>query len=117
MSDHAAFAKGGHPFLFLSCGQGRHYHSPQDTPEWINFGKLGRITHYVADLIDQINGTSPTQPQPLDDQELFDLEMEMLRAALGVTLPMALKHFKKKLPTSRDELDAILSGVFEGAIR
>jgi len=117
MSDHAAFAKAGHPFLFLSCGQGRHYHSPQDTLEWINFSKLGRITHYVADLIDQINGTTPAQPQPLDDQELFDLEMEMLREALGVTLPMALKHFKQKLPTSREELDGMLSGVFEGAIR
>jgi len=117
MSDHAAFAKAGHPFLFLSCGQGRHYHSPQDTLEWINFGKLGRITHYVADLIDQINGTPSTPPQPLDDQELFDLEMEMLREALGVTLPMALKHFKKKLPTSRDELDAMLSNSLKDAIR
>lgn len=117
MSDHAAFAKAGHPFLFLSCGQGRHYHTPQDTLEWINFGKLGRITHYVADLIDQINGAPPTQPQPLDEQELFDLEMELLREALGVTLPMALKHFKKKLPTSRQEMEEMLERLLEGAIR
>lgn len=117
MSDHAAFAKAGHPFLFLSCGQGRHYHSPQDTLEWINFGKLGRITQYVADLIDQINGTPSTQAQPLDDQELFDLEMEMLREALGMTLPMALKHFKQKLPTSREALDGMLSHSLQAAIR
>ena len=44
VSDHAAFSEAGQPFLFLSCGQGRHYHTPGDTMEWINFDKLARIT-------------------------------------------------------------------------
>ena len=39
MSDHHAFRLGGEHYLFLSCGQGRYYHRPEDSldaPGWIN---------------------------------------------------------------------------------
>lgn len=115
VSDHAAFANAGQPFLFLSCGQGRHYHSPQDDMEWINFEKLARITSYVADLIEQINAM-PRYPAP-GQCDSFDTEMEMLRDALGMTLPIVLKYFNKKLPASREELDAMLPAIIPGSGR
>jgi len=115
MSDHAAFAQAGQPFLFLSCGQGQHYHSPQDVMEWINFDKLGRITSYVADLIEQINALP--RSTPAGPCEPFAIEMKMLRDALGVALPIVLKYYKRKLPTSRQELDAMLPAAVQDSIR
>jgi len=51
VSDHAAFSKAGQPFLFLSCGQGTHYHRPTDDMRWINFDKLADITRLIGDLV------------------------------------------------------------------
>lgn len=103
VSDHAAFSKAGHPFLFLSCGQGTHYHKPTDDMRWINFDKLAHITRFVADLIDRIDQT-PTDADttPCDP---FAMEMRMTRKALGFLLPLALRAFKLRMPESRAQLE------------
>lgn len=103
VSDHAAFSKALQPFLFLSCGQGKHYHKPTDTMEWINFEKLAHITRFVGDLIERIDQTpSDADTTPCDP---FAMEMRMLRKALGFVLPLALRSFKLRMPKSRDELN------------
>jgi hypothetical protein len=55
MSDHHAFAEQHQPCLFLSCAQGKFYHHPQDTMEWLNFKKLARITRFVANMMERID--------------------------------------------------------------
>ena len=106
VSDHGAFADAGQPFLFLSCGQGKYYHSPEDTIAWINFEKLGRITVFVADMIEQINATpSSVPPGPC---ETFDLEIRMLRKAFGAFLPLGLRAIDRKVPETREELDSLI---------
>ena len=40
LSDYEAFWQKQIPFLFLSCAHGRHYHTPQDTPEWLDWAKM-----------------------------------------------------------------------------
>ena len=103
VSDHAAFSKAGQPFLFLSCGQGTHYHKPADDMSWINFDKLAHITRFVADLIERIDQTPPdADTTPCDP---FAMEMRMTRKALGFLLPLALRAFKLRMPNSRDELN------------
>jgi len=114
VSDHAAFSKAGQPFLFLSCGMGRHYHTPQDTMEWINFDKLAHITAFIADLVERIDATpadadrSPTDP--------FEVEMRMIRKAIGPALPIALKYFGLKMPESREELTQLVDDLSHGKI-
>jgi hypothetical protein len=108
MSDHAAFAKAGQPILFLSCGQGQHYHAKEDDMRWINFDKLAHITRFIADIIDRIDATPhDTDRTPFDP---FELEMRMLRRALGPALVPALKRFGMTMPTCREELDDLLDG-------
>ena len=71
MSDHAAFAAAGQPFLFLSCGMGTHYHTPRDTMDWINFDKLAHTTRFIEDLVVRIDCTpasaSHERFDPFDD--------------------------------------------------
>jgi hypothetical protein len=109
VSDHAASSKAGHPFLFLSCGQGRHYHTPQDTMEWINFDKLARINCFIADLVERIDRTpaeadhAPTDP--------FDTEIRMLSKAIGPALAIGVKYFGIKMPKNGEDFDDFVTGV------
>jgi Peptidase family M28 len=40
----------GRPFLFLSTGRSETYHTARDTPETLDYAKLGRVTRWVAVL-------------------------------------------------------------------
>jgi Zn-dependent M28 family amino/carboxypeptidase len=40
LSDYEAFWRKEIPFLFLSCGRGRRYHTPQDTPDSLDWAKM-----------------------------------------------------------------------------
>jgi hypothetical protein len=112
VSDHAAFSKAGQPFLFLSCGQGKHYHAKEDDMRWINFDKLAHITRFVADIIARIDNTpSDADREPFDP---FDLEIRMLRRALGPALVPVLARFGITMPTCREELDELLDDLLHG---
>lgn len=103
VSDHAAFSKAGQPFLFLSCGQGIHYHKPSDDMRWINFDKLAYITSFIGDIIERIDLTPPNaDTAPCDP---FEMEIRMTRKALSFVLPLALRAFKLRMPESREELN------------
>lgn len=112
VSDHAAFSKAGQPFLFLSCGQGTHYHTPQDTMDWINFDKLAHITCFISDIVQRIDRTpadadhAPTDP--------FDIEVRMLRKALGPVAITGLRAMGIKLPESRSDLDRFITNLVDG---
>lgn len=116
MSDHAAFAEQGQPFLFLSCAQGQHYHSPQDTIEWINLRKLARITEFHAEIITRID-QQPAEQAAAPTCDPVSFEIRMLRKALGPLLPLATKYFKIKLPQTRQELDAFIESLIGGGPR
>ena len=59
MSDHHAFRLGGQPYLFLSCGEGKYYHTEQDDLGWINFEKVGRVEQLVLALLSAADRKSP----------------------------------------------------------
>lgn len=50
-SDHAAFYTAGVPVLFLTSGAHSDYHTPDDTPERINYKGQAAITEFAGDLI------------------------------------------------------------------
>lgn len=114
VSDHAAFSKAGHPFLFLSCGQGVHYHTPQDIMEWINFDKLAHITIYISKLVEKINAT----PLEADrtPRDAFDMEIEMIRSALGRPIVTALSTAGIRFPESRAEFDQLIEDLSSGKL-
>jgi hypothetical protein len=112
VSDHAAFSKAGHPFLFLSCGQGTHYHTPQDTMDWINFDKLAHITCFISDIVQRIDRTPANADHAPADP--FDIEIRMLRKALGPMAITGLRAIGIKLPESRRDLDRFVTNLIDG---
>lgn len=115
MSDHAAFADAGQPFLFLSCGMGTHYHTPRDTMDWINFDKLAHITRFIADIVVRIDRTPADASHRRFDP--FDTDVRMLKKALGPVAAAGLRTMGIKIPESRKELDGFLGGLVAGQMR
>ena len=61
MSDHHIFRVNDVPYLFLSCGRWKHYHMPTDTPEKLNYVKMGAIADYLVNLVVGCGGAEFSQ--------------------------------------------------------
>jgi len=61
MSDHHIFRVNEVPYLFLSCGRWEHYHMPTDTPEKLNYKKMGAIADYLVNLVVGCGGAGFSQ--------------------------------------------------------
>jgi Zn-dependent M28 family amino/carboxypeptidase len=48
LSDYLAFWRQQVPFLFLTCGRWQHYHTPQDTPEKLDYPKMAAAAEWLA---------------------------------------------------------------------
>ena len=51
LSDYDAFWRREVPFLFLSCAHGRHYHTPQDTPDWLDWAKMEATARWLERFV------------------------------------------------------------------
>ena len=47
LSDYDPFFRRGVPFLFLSAGRSRRYHTPQDTPEGLDWHKMAATARWL----------------------------------------------------------------------
>jgi hypothetical protein len=105
MSDHHAFRLGEQPFLFLSCGQGRHYHTREDTVEWLNFDKILQVHELVVGLIRRLQNV-PHGPRGQVDTVDFtvDFEIEMIERASGLTRAQLAKGLEIDRLETREDL-------------
>ncbi len=55
-SDHFAFQQAGIPFLFISVRRNRHYHTPEDTAEKLDYDKMLALADYVTALTTELSG-------------------------------------------------------------
>jgi Zn-dependent M28 family amino/carboxypeptidase len=51
LSDYEPFWKREVPFLFLTCGRSARYHTPQDTPEHLDWKKMARTSAWLERLV------------------------------------------------------------------
>ena len=51
LSDHFAFEAAHIPFLFLTCGRSAEYHTPDDTPDRLDYPKMGALAGTLTNLI------------------------------------------------------------------
>ena len=68
LSDHYAFEQVGIPFLFYSSGRDRNYHTPQDTPEKLDYPKMVGLADHLTDLVCSL----AEGPAPIYDAEGID---------------------------------------------
>lgn len=105
MSDHHAFRVGGQPYLFLTCGQGRLYHQPQDDMDWINLKKVGRVCRFVLGLLVAIDRTDTDSS--VHEQDQAEIEIRMIERALGSYYPVVLERLGLSGLSSRRDLDRV----------
>jgi hypothetical protein len=69
-SDYDALRAARVPFLFLSNGQNKRYHTPADLPDVLDFPKMAAQTHLLLDLIERADSLQKTPDLDLDRQDL-----------------------------------------------
>jgi hypothetical protein len=51
LSDYEPFWRNEVPFLFLSCAHGRHYHTTEDTPAWLDWAKMEATARWLERFV------------------------------------------------------------------
>jgi hypothetical protein len=51
LSDYAAFWDQRVPFLFLTCGRSRYYHTPEDTPDRLDYAKMAATARWLERFV------------------------------------------------------------------
>lgn len=59
LSDYDAYWQRGVPFLFLTCGRSSVYHTPEDTPERLDFPKMQATASFLGDLLSDLREHAP----------------------------------------------------------
>jgi len=67
-SDYGPFRARRRPYLFLSAGESRVYHSPADVPETLDYGKIVATSEFVDRLVDRV-ANAPQRPEWTDEIE------------------------------------------------
>jgi hypothetical protein len=92
LSDYEPFWRKEIPFVFLSCAHGRHYHTPQDTPAWLDWAKMEATARWLERFVRE----TCARPEPRidwipggrDDASSLRTLIEIGRPLAGM-LPMA----------------------------
>lgn len=90
MSDHHVFRLAGVPYLFLSCGQGKYYHTRHDDLRWINFDKVTAVARFVETLVRGLEQNSTPTSHRAEPHDPYEFEIARIEQALGQGLPTAL---------------------------
>ena len=109
MSDHHIFRVNDVPYLFLSCGRWEHYHMPTDTPEKLNYEKMGAIADYLVNLVGSCDGADFSQG--LTDYDSTPTELQYMNSVFAELFQM---YGIGKL-RSREDIDRvvrIMTGTF-----
>lgn len=83
MSDHYAFQRAGIPFLFFNIGRDRHYHTPQDTPEKLDYSRMVALADHLTVLIRELAARDgfTFEPEAVDDAATLKTLVELGRRA------------------------------------
>jgi hypothetical protein len=130
LSDYVAFWERRRPFLFLTAGRWRHYHTPSDTPEKLDYGKMAATARWLERFVRE-TCARPEGPFAFVDtrrdattlRTLIDLtatlaaispEAEQARAYAGALL--ALCDREGRLPPGREDEVGMLVGALESRL-
>jgi len=112
-SDYGPFRDRKVPFLFFSTGQHPDYHTSRDTPDRIDYPKLGRISNWIFDLTLKLadGDTPPTWAKSglgPDLEEVRTIHV-LLQRVLTKPQTFALNESQQKLVKGTiDKLKAIM---------
>ena len=102
LSDHHVFRLNHVPYLFMSCGIWRHYHSSTDTPDRLNYEKIYRIQKYLTLLITDIDRRNLTAP--FEGYDSSPIEAQFINNTVAQLLPAGNV-------TNRTDIDAAVHAI------
>ncbi len=89
LSDYHAFWERSIPFVFLSNGRSRVYHTPEDTVEKLDFGKMQAtaewLARFVRETCDRPEARIEWRRDARDDASTLRTLADVARALEGVT--------------------------------
>jgi Peptidase family M28 len=85
LSDYAAFWERQIPFLFLTCGRSRFYHTPEDTPDRLAYPKMAATAGWLERFVRETCARPEEIPFLLDVRD----DASTLRSIVGITTPLA----------------------------
>ncbi|MFL5291071.1 MAG: M28 family peptidase [Myxococcales bacterium] len=98
LSDYEAFWERRIPFLFLSAGRSRVYHTPEDTPDKLDYGKIEATARWLTRFVraSRTRDDSPFVDERLDRGTLDELsEVITALAALSPEAAAALEYVNR----------------------
>lgn len=108
MSDHHAFRLSDIPYLFLSCGQGKYYHTPQDDLRWVNFDKVTAVARFVEKLLEGLDAQSTAESCRAKEHDPYRFEITRLEKVFDPILQPITKQIGISWPLqSRQDINAI----------
>jgi len=106
LSDYEPFWRKQIPFLFLSAGRSRVYHTPEDTPEKLDYPKMEATARWLTRFV---RAARTREDAAFDDAGRADLaSLDELREVLSslVTLAPEARMALSYVQTLRDACDA-----------
>jgi hypothetical protein len=128
LSDYAAFWSRGVPFLFLTSGRWQHYHTPEDTPDKLDYDKMAAtarwLERFVRETCARPEDRIESRPEGRDDAATLRslialtgaLEKVSPEAAMGRAMAEELLSACDRggsLPIERRNEAAMLVGMLE----
>jgi Zn-dependent M28 family amino/carboxypeptidase len=91
LSDYDAYWKRGVPFLFLTSGRSAVYHTPEDTPEKLDYTKIAATAAWLGALVSDLREHAPVAryTERRDDATTVETLLEMTKL-LSPFSPMAV---------------------------
>jgi hypothetical protein len=86
LSDYAAFWQHAVPFLFLTNGRSRYYHTPDDIPDRLDYGKMSATAQWLERLVRETCARPPEKTKFL--REVRD-DASTLRSVIDLTASLA----------------------------
>ncbi|MDC3961092.1 M28 family metallopeptidase [Polyangium jinanense] len=104
LSDHLAFWQRGVPFLFLTSGRSRHYHTPTDTPEKLDWPKMAATARWLERFVRE---TCARPPGPIPFLRHGRDDAATLRSFITITT--ALEPVSAEASAARETAEELLA--------
>jgi Zn-dependent M28 family amino/carboxypeptidase len=117
LSDYAAFWDRSKPFVFLTAGRSRRYHTPDDTPEHLDWNKMAATARWLERFVRDACTREPARfIAERDDLSTLDSLIALL-SALNEPRAQAALAMAKQLRNQPDPTQiAMLVGAIESAL-
>jgi Peptidase family M28 len=103
LSDYEPFWSRAVPFVFLTCGRWRHYHTPEDTPDKLDYTKMVALARWLE------RWTRETCARPEGKIQFSNSRDDASTVRTLITLTRSLESFAPEAAVGRKMAETLLA--------